>query len=118
MTERGRSRRGSPAPEPHGDAGLQPERTSLAWSRTTFALLTASAIFVRWIHQHGPVTLVPLIVCLLAALGITATQRARYHRAVTSISTEWSSPSLLSIVGLAGATVLLGLLGIVVVLAG
>lgn len=118
MTESGRSWHGSGVPEPHGDAGLQPERTSLAWSRTTFALLTASAIFVRWIHQHGPVTLVPLIVCLLAALGITATQRARYHRAVTSISTEWSSPSLLSIVGLAGATVLLGLLGIVVVLAG
>ena len=42
-------------------------------------------------------------------------QRARYHLAVTSISTEWSSPSLLSIVGLAGATVLLGVLGIVVV---
>lgn len=53
---------------------------------------------------------------LLAALGIAATQRARYHRAVTAISTEWATPSLLSIGGLAGMTVLLGVLGVVVVL--
>ena len=107
-----------PGPDPHGDAGLQPERTSLSWTRTTFALLTASAIFVRWISHHGPFTLLPFLVCLVAALGIEITQRARYHRAVTAISTEWAHPSFLSIMGLAVMTVLLGVLGVGVVLLG
>ena len=113
-----RVRAGRPVPDPHGDAGLQPERTSLSWTRTTFALLTASAIFVRWISHHGPFTLLPFLVCLVAALGIEITQRARYHRAVTAISTEWAHPSFLSIMGLAVMTVLLGVLGVGVVLLG
>lgn len=46
-----------PDDRPHGDPGLQPERTVLAWGRTTLTLVTASAIFLRWIPEHGPLVL-------------------------------------------------------------
>lgn len=102
----------------HRDPGLQPERTSLSWTRTMFALLTVSAIFLRWIHQHGALTLIPLVVCVLAAIGIELTQRRRYRRAVSAILSDGAAPSLGSVAALSGAVVLLGALGVVVVIAG
>mgnify|MGYP002651843979 CR=1 FL=1 len=55
------------AQRPHLDEGLQPERTSLAWSRTSWSLAVTSAIFIHWSPRLGPSLLVMVAVALLAA---------------------------------------------------
>ncbi|QYH20323.1 DUF202 domain-containing protein [Corynebacterium aquatimens] len=32
----------------HADPGLQPERTSMSWSRTAISMLVVSSILLRW----------------------------------------------------------------------
>ncbi|NKX52859.1 DUF202 domain-containing protein, partial [Arthrobacter deserti] len=54
----------------HTDAGLQPERTALAWTRTTLALVVASVFFLRWMPSHGWFTATLIIVTAGTALAI------------------------------------------------
>ncbi|GAA1150826.1 DUF202 domain-containing protein [Ornithinicoccus hortensis] len=91
------------------DPGLQPERTSLAWSRTWLAMVTVSAVFLRWLPHYGPsMVLIPALT-LLAAVGIALTQRYRTHRDVLGIRDEvgvadpWPPLLLLVLVLLIGA---------------
>ncbi|QCO96454.1 DUF202 domain-containing protein [Arthrobacter sp. 24S4-2] len=51
----------------HGDSGLQPERTDLAWGRTTMAMVVAAAVFLRWLPHHGW-----FVGTLVAAATVTA----------------------------------------------
>lgn len=62
----------------HGDTGLQPERTILAWGRTMMALVAVSAIFLRWLPHHGLPILALFAVAVSAAAAINLTQRRRY----------------------------------------
>jgi uncharacterized membrane protein YidH (DUF202 family) len=56
------------------DAGLQAERTGLAWSRTSLAVGANAALFaVREISHAGPsVGLVPAVMALVVALATAA----------------------------------------------
>lgn len=76
-----------PLQAPHDDAGLQPERTSLAWGRTLLVLLVVACIFLRWMHTQGWVGAVLALLSLLAALCIWLTQRRRYRRSARAIHT-------------------------------
>lgn len=75
------------APAVHGDAGLQPERTSLSWTRTVLATLAASAITLRWSDSYGPAVLVLFSALVVLALTIVARQRARYRHAARGLAT-------------------------------
>lgn len=68
------------------DPGLQPERTSLAWSRTLLAMVSVSAVFLRWTPHYGPGMLLLPALAILAALGVALTQRHRTHRDVLGIA--------------------------------
>ncbi|TSD64366.1 DUF202 domain-containing protein [Aeromicrobium piscarium] len=57
-------------------AETQPERTTLAWSRTSLALLVVSALFLRWLPSAGWIAVLPVLVSGLFALAITTTRRA------------------------------------------
>lgn len=70
------------------DPGLQPERTSLAWSRTWLAMVTVSAVFLRWLPHYGPGMLLLPLLTLLAAVGVALTQRHRTHRDVLGIQQD------------------------------
>lgn len=76
----------------HGDPGLQPERTTLAWGRTMFALVTASAISLRWLPQHGLPILLLFAVATAAAAAIYFTQRRRYSATAQGIVKGMSMP--------------------------
>ena len=101
----------------HGDPGLQPERTSLAWGRTMLTMVTASAIFLRWIPEHGPLVLPLFGVSVAAGGAIYFTQRMRYRRGVRGISAGHLAPDISAILWTATSCVVLGALGLWLVLA-
>ncbi|WP_028921816.1 DUF202 domain-containing protein [Pseudonocardia acaciae] len=66
---------------PRRDAtdGLQPERTALAWSRTSLGSLTGGALLLlRHIeHYHGPLRLLPAVMALVIAAAAYAIGQRR-----------------------------------------
>ncbi|TYK48372.1 DUF202 domain-containing protein [Actinomadura decatromicini] len=65
-----------------GDPGAQPERTALAWSRTTLALIVAGFLCVRLAPTSAGAVAAGAVVCGGAALQIRrarANLRARRH---------------------------------------
>jgi hypothetical protein len=102
----------------HGDPGLQPERTTLAWGRTMMALVTVSAIFLRWLPHHGLPILLLFAVSATAAAAIYITQRRRYSASSRGITRERFDADTSAVLWTATAAVALGGLGIVVVLRG
>lgn len=102
----------------HEDPGLQPERTSLAWGRTMMALVTVSAIFLRWLPHHGLPILLLFAVSTTAAGVIYFTQRRRYSTSTAGITHETVDADTSAVLWTASASVALGALGILVVLAG
>ncbi|MEE2522330.1 DUF202 domain-containing protein [Pseudarthrobacter sp. J75] len=105
-------------PVQHQDPGLQPERTSLAWGRTMMALITVSAIFLRWLPHHGLPILALFGVAAVAAAGIYLTQRRRYRTSSRGISSEQLSADAGAVLWTTVACVALGGLGITIVVAG
>ena len=61
----------SPSRDPSRDPGLQPERTRLAWRRTTLACAVAAVLAGRAALHRGlsPGALVAVALCALAWLG-------------------------------------------------
>ncbi|WP_247046345.1 DUF202 domain-containing protein [Arthrobacter rhizosphaerae] len=101
-----------------GDPGLQPERTTLAWARTMLALVTASAIFLRWLPRHGFPVLMLFVVAIATAAAIYLTQRRRYSTNSYGITQEKVDAEIPAVLWTASAGVALGALGIVVVIPG
>ncbi|SCB99828.1 protein of unknown function [Pseudarthrobacter enclensis] len=104
-------------PRGHGDPGLQPERTTLAWGRTMLSLVTASALYLRWLPHHGLPILLLFAVSAGAALAIYLTQRRRYGASAYGVSRERVDADVNAVLWTAFAGVALGALGIGVVLA-
>ena len=102
------------------DRGLQPERTTLSWSRTGLALVTVSAVFLRWLPHYGPAMLLLPLLTLVCAIVITMTHNRRTHRAVAGIQAEPNRHvdvvQPVAFLALVGALVALGAAGISFVL--
>ncbi|MEU5989610.1 DUF202 domain-containing protein [Spirillospora sp. NPDC047418] len=66
-----------------GDRGAQPERTALAWSRTTLSLIVAGLLCVRFAPSVPGAATAAAVVCGGAALLLRrsrASLRTRRHR--------------------------------------
>lgn len=106
------------------DPGLQPERTSMSWGRTSLAYLVAAAVMLRWAPHYGAVVVGVSGGLMLVAAVIYATQRRRYDRyrrvvAGAQTGAQDAAPGVSSgaVVALTAGTVVLGLAGMVFVLA-
>lgn len=100
----------------HNDPGLQPERTDLAWRRTSFTLVTAACIFLRWMPHHGWFAGTLVAGSLLVALGIALTQRRRYQHHARGIGGAVMRANIRGTAAIAGSVVVLAGLGIYTVL--
>ncbi|GAA1823168.1 DUF202 domain-containing protein [Actinomadura chokoriensis] len=66
-----------------GDRGAQPERTALAWSRTTLSLIVAGLLCVRFAPSAPGAATAAAVVCGGAALLLRRSRaglRARRHQ--------------------------------------
>ncbi len=82
------------------------------------ALLTVSAIFLRWLPHHGSPILTLFAVAVAAAAAIYLTQHRRYNASSHGISQERIDAEIPAVFWTAFGGVVLGGLGILVVLAG
>lgn len=82
------------------------------------ALITVSAIFLRWLPHHGFPILLLFAVSSTAAAAIYFTQRRRYSASSHGITRENVDADTSPVLWTAFAGIFLGGLGIVVVLAG
>ncbi|HCT78386.1 MAG TPA: hypothetical protein DGT23_17770 [Micromonosporaceae bacterium] len=73
----------APRPDRHPSrAGLQNERTALAWNRTGLALLGLAAVVIRMrLDGPGVLAIITVVVCGLLALGVLAGGIGRYRAA-------------------------------------
>ena len=80
------------------------------------ALVTASAIFLRWLPRHGFPILVLFAVATAAAAAIYFTQRHRYSISSQGITRQNIEPDIPSVFWTAFAGMALGGIGIGIVL--
>jgi uncharacterized membrane protein YidH (DUF202 family) len=66
------------------DPGAQPERTALAWSRTTLSLVGAGLLCVRLAPSATGTVLAAAVVCGGAALMVRRTRMSFHHRRLPS----------------------------------
>lgn len=101
----------------HNDPGLQPERTILAWNRTTVSLAVCTAIILRWTNVYGATILIPVGFLVVLSLFILVTQRLRYQQQALGLARERVPPNLIGVVTMTATLMLFGAAGIFFVLA-
>ncbi|MFJ6898482.1 DUF202 domain-containing protein [Streptomyces hokutonensis] len=82
----------SPPTPPNRDPGLQPERTRLAWRRTTLSSTVAAVLAVK-ATLHGGVNAEGIIICALCCalwLGFLTVA----HRRITTLAAAGTPPPL------------------------
>ncbi|MER5970077.1 DUF202 domain-containing protein [Streptomyces sp. NPDC002055] len=101
-------------PPPERDPGLQPERTRLAWRRTTLSAVVAAVLAVRQALRHGlsPASVLSVALTALALLVFLGAA----HRRMLSLGTP-RPPALPGRAAgvVVGCTVALGVFGLLVV---
>lgn len=88
----------------------------MAWGRTLLALLTVSALFLRWLPTHGPLVLALIAAAVVSAGCIFATQRIRYRRSSRGINAEHLHADAAGVFALSAGVVLLGAFSLVAAL--
>ncbi|WP_035917995.1 DUF202 domain-containing protein [Knoellia sinensis] len=92
---------------PRTDAGLQPERTSLAWQRTAISFVAASLLFLRWGQQHGQIVALVVVVSALVATWIFFHARIRLKRIGRLFPAPGLDPATTEVLVVTGSTVAL-----------
>ncbi|MFC4050870.1 DUF202 domain-containing protein [Actinomadura syzygii] len=98
-----------------GDPGAQPERTALAWSRTTLALIVAGFLCVRLAPTSAGAAAAGAVVCGGAALQIRRA-RAKLHARRHGVSAGEGAADPGSVLFATGLTVLLGVVAVLLAL--
>ena len=99
-------------PQPHADPGLQPERTTQSWLRTSLTMTVVSLLFIRWINVFEGLSVVIFVVCIALAIAAIALQVRRYRLGAGSIRAERGRPTPWAILFLTSSVCLISVLGI------
>ncbi|MDN5586621.1 MAG: DUF202 domain-containing protein [Brevibacterium sp.] len=99
-------------PQPHADPGLQPERTTQSWLRTSLTMTVVSLLFIRWINVFGGLSVVVFVVCIGLAIAAIALQVRRYRLGAVSIRAERGRPTPWAVLFLASSVCLIAVLSI------
>ena len=101
------------------DAGVQNERTALAWQRTGLALFGATIVAARLGMRHWPVaTVLALAPSLLLSVVMMRLASLRYRRAQAALHDQRHGPGGRLPFAAAAAVTLLGLAALAAVVAG
>lgn len=94
----------------HPDPGLQPERTTMAWTRTLVSFLVVAGLSMRVSASvHEIAFLLITVIAMMAALNITVRQAGRYERSNTGLVEEKIRPQVWSVIVMSTAVTLLAL---------
>lgn len=95
------------------DLGLARERSDLAWGRTLLAVMTVTGLFLRWLPLYGADVLLPVIVGIVAGLGLV---RLRHGRRAEVYAGDGNAVD--EVVGLTALVLLVGLAALVLITIG
>lgn len=100
----------------HSDPGLQPERTSLSWTRTVLSLVICAVTMLRWGHAFPQSIYALSGVMVLVVAAVAASTRNRYARQNEGITRGAIAPAPGAVALLAGSLVLLAASELVLIL--
>ncbi|WP_193072476.1 DUF202 domain-containing protein [Brevibacterium sp. FME37] len=99
-------------PQPHPDPGLQPERTTQSWLRTSLTMTVVSLLFIRWINVFEGLSVIVFVICIALAIAAIALQVRRYRLGSVSIRAERGRPTPWAVLFLTSSVCLIAALGI------
>lgn len=93
-------------PVHHDDPGLQPERTSLSWTRTILSLMICSLTMLRWAYAYPAAIYVLVVVVGLLGGVLLLTQGRRYAEQALGLAQDRVRPNSGAVLLLAASLVL------------
>lgn len=70
------------------DPGLQPERTSLSWVRTSMSVVVVALLFLRWYPYYGSVVFLPAAVAFCFSLFVRLRSVPSYQRGAFAVNAD------------------------------
>lgn len=101
---------------PVPDAGLQPERTAMSWTRTALAMMVCSLTLLRWSRPYSGLVFGAMGLLALLSLLIIVRNRAAYRTEAEGLSQELYDANVFGVFTITLGMSVLGGLGLYLVL--